>query len=278
MLTRKTIGFLGAGNLAEALIKGLLASKSVHAGQIIAADKSSERLVHLAENYDIKVYNKNFEIVENADIIFITVKPNDVRGLLAEIAPEVGQGKLIISAAAGITTTTILETLKHSGARHIIPIIRAMPNTPAIVQEGATGLCAGIGAHKNDIKLAKAVFEAVGKVIVVEDESLLDAVTGLSGSGPAYVFLFMEALLEGGVKMGLSRADAKTLAIQTTLGAAKLALTGTKDLAELRRMVTSPGGTTIEGLKKLDELKFKETVEIAVEAATVRAGELSSGK
>lgn len=278
MLTKKTIGFLGAGNLAEALIKGLIASKSVTPAQLIASDRVSSRLAHLAEAYEIKVYNKNFEVARSADIIFITVKPNDVPEALKEVAPEIGKGKLIISAAAGITTTSIHEILRNGGLSHVIPVVRAMPNTPAISREGATGICAGIGAGKNDLKLARAVFESVGKVVIVEDEDLLNPVTGLSGSGPAYVFLFMEALKEAGIKLGLTEADSKTLAIQTTLGAAKLALESTKDLDELRRMVTSPGGTTIEGLKKLDEGRFKETVITAVEAASRRAKELAEHK
>lgn len=278
MLTKKTIGFLGAGNLAEALIKGLLASRSVSAAQILASDKASERLLHLAERYEIKVHNKNYETVHNADIIFLTVKPNDVRCVLKEVASEFGPGKLLISAAAGVTTTTILEALRNGGANRFIPVIRAMPNTPAIVQAGAIGLCAGLGAGGADLKLAKAVFEAVGKVVIVEDESLMDVITGLSGSGPAYVFLFMEALVEAGVKAGLSEEGANLLAKQTTLGAAKLALESPKDLSELRRMVTSPGGTTVEGIKMLEEAGFKGAVIKAVRAAAKRAKELSAGK
>ncbi|MFQ5736956.1 MAG: pyrroline-5-carboxylate reductase [Thermodesulfobacteriota bacterium] len=275
MLAKKTIAFLGAGNLAEALIKGLLAAGGVVASQIIASDRLDERLLHLAEAYEIKVFNKNYEAVENADIIFLTVKPNDVERLIGEIAGQFGPGKLIISAAAGITTTRILEALKTGGAPHFTPVVRAMPNTPAIVRQGAVALCAGLGAESGDIALAKAVFDAVGRVIVLEDEGLMDAVTGLSGSGPAYVFLFMEALAEGGVKAGLSREDAELLSMQTVLGAARLAMESPKDLKELREMVTSPGGTTMEGLKKLDEAGFKEAVTGAVEAATRRARELS---
>lgn len=276
MLTKKTIGFLGAGNLAEALIKGLLASKSVKAGQIVASDKIGERLIHLAETYEIKVYNKNHEVVQNADIIFLTVKPGEVNGVLKEIAPEIGPGKLIISAAAGITAQSVLECLKNNGLQRFVPVIRAMPNTPAIVQESAAGLCAGIGARKSDLALAKSIFEAVGRVVIVEEERLMDAVTGLSGSGPAYVFLFMEALVEGGIKAGLTEESARVLAIQTTLGAARLAMQSPKSLTELRRMVTSPGGTTVEGLKKLEEAGFKGAVMKAVEAATKRAAELSA--
>lgn len=278
MLTKKTIGFLGAGNLAEALIKGLLASKSVGANQLIASDRVSSRLVHLAETYEIKVYNKNHEVIRNADIIFLTVKPQDAKDALLEIAPELTGTKLLISAAAGLTTTAILEILKHGGVNAFIPVVRAMPNTPAIVREGMTGLVAGMGAGKNDLKLAKAVFESVGKVVVVDDEQLLDAVTGLSGSGPAYVFYFMEALVEAGRELGLAEADSKLLAMQTTLGAALLAIESNKDLAELRKMVTSPGGTTMQGIAKLEEAGLKDAVIKAVKAATKRAQELSVGK
>lgn len=278
MLTKKTIGFLGAGNLAEALIKGLLASKSVGANQLIASDRVSSRLVHLAETYEIKVYNKNHEVIRNADIIFLTVKPQDAKDALTEIAPELSGPKLLISAAAGLTTTAILEILKHGGVKTFIPVVRAMPNTPAIVREGMTGLVAGMGAGKNDLKLAKAVFESVGKVVVVDDERLLDAVTGLSGSGPAYVFYFMEALVEAGRELGLTDADSRLLAMQTTLGAALLAIESNKDLSELRKMVTSPGGTTMQGIAKLEDAGFKDAVIKAVKAATKRAKELSVGK
>jgi pyrroline-5-carboxylate reductase len=277
MLTKKTIGFLGAGNLAEALIKGLLASKSVTAGQIIAGDRISERLVHMAETYEIKVYNKNYEVAENSDILFITVKPNDVPGVVRAIASALRGDKLIITAAAGVTTKTVLENLKEGGHTGFIPVVRAMPNTPVIVSEGAIGICAGLGATENDLKLARAVFEAVGRVLVVDDEGLLDAVTGLSGSGPAYVFLFMQALADAGAKAGLDKKTSLALALQTTLGAAKLALESDKGLDELITMVSSPGGTTVEGLKRLRDGDLKGTVEKAVLAATARAKELSGG-
>ncbi len=275
MLTKKTIGFLGAGNLAEALIKGLLASKSVSAAQITASDTVASRLAHLAEAYEIKVCSRNFEVAAASDILFITVKPNDVPSLLKEVAPEIGRGTLLISAAAGVTTAAIEDVLRGAGIGRLPAIIRAMPNTPAIVRESMTGLYAGSGATRSELKLACAVFESVGKVAVIDDEDMLNPVTGLSGSGPAYVFLFMEALTEAGVKAGLSEADSKLLAIQTTLGAAALAKESEKSLSELRKMVSSPGGTTIEGLKKLEEAGFKASVIGAVEAATKRARELS---
>lgn len=278
MLTKKNIGFLGAGNLAEALMKGLISSGSVMPGHILASDKMSARLMHIAEAYEVKVFNKNFEAARNADIIFLTVKPQDVDGVLDEIAPEVNHGKLLISVAAGITTSRIIERLREAGLKHFMPVVRAMPNTPATVREAATAICAGPGAGKSHLDLAAALFSTVGQVTVVEDESLMDAVTALSGSGPAYVFLFMEALIEGGVKLGLPRETARALAMQTVTGAAALAAESSKELAELRRMVTSPGGTTAAGLKKLGEGGFCEIIEKALEAAARRAGELARGK
>jgi len=275
MLSEKTICFLGAGNLAEALIKGLIKSGVVPCTQIIASDRLNARLLHLAEAYEIKVFNKNYEAARNADIIFLTVKPGDIPGLLGDIARDIGPGKLIISVAAGVTTTRILEALKQGGLPQFTPVVRAMPNTPAIVGEGAIAVCGGLATPHADLCIARAIFEAVGRVIEVQDEALMDAVTGLSGSGPAYVFLFMEALAEGGEKMGLSPKDSVLLAMQTVLGAARLALESGKGLKELRDMVTSPGGTTIEGLKKLDSAGFKAAVISAVEAAAHRAKELA---
>jgi len=278
MLTKKTIGFLGAGNLAEALIKGLISSRSVAPGHIVASDSMSERLVHMAEVHEVKVFSRNFEAAKNSDIIFLTVKPQDALGVLEEIAPEVVQGQILISVAAGLKTNSMMEAMKAAGLKHFMPVVRAMPNTPATVREGATAICAGPGAGTGHLELAAALFSTVGAVTVIEDESLMDAVTGLSGSGPAYVFLFIEALIEGGVKLGLSPETAKALAMQTVLGAAKYAIESRKELGELRRMVTSPGGTTMAGLKKLDEGGFCEIIGKAVEAATERAKELSKGK
>jgi pyrroline-5-carboxylate reductase len=275
MLTRKSIGFIGAGNLAESLIKGLITSGTASPARIVASDRSSARLAHLAEAYEVRVLNDNAEAVRSSDVVFLAVKPDDARAALAEIAPDLTPEKLLISAAAGVTTTAILDTLARNGLKSFVPVVRAMPNTPSLVLEGATGLCPGMGAGPSDVALARALFEAVGIVIEVEDEALMDAVTGLSGSGPAYVFLFMEALAEAGVKMGLAEDAAMTLALQTTLGAAKLAIESPRGLEELRRAVASPGGTTVEGLKALEKAGMKEAVIKAVEAATKRAKELA---
>lgn len=278
MLTKKTIGFLGSGNLAEALIKGLLSSGSVNASQITASDVASERLAYMAGTYDIKVSNSNSETARNSEIILLTIKPKDVGGALTSSAHELSADKLIISAAAGTTIQTIQGHLSAAGLRHVSRIVRAMPNTPAMVREGVTALCAGPGANNADLALAKAIFEAVGTTLVVEDERLMDVVTGLSGSGPAYVFLFMEALVEAGLASGLGSEAARLLAVQTTLGAAHLALESPLKLDELRHMVTSPGGTTIEGLKELEKGNFKDTIVKAVGAASRRAAEIAGGR
>ncbi|MBI5586878.1 MAG: pyrroline-5-carboxylate reductase [Deltaproteobacteria bacterium] len=276
MLIKKSIGFLGAGNLAEALIKGLLASGKFSPARISASDRISERISRLAETYEIKVYASNCEAARNADIIFLTVKPNDVRGVLKEIASDISPDKLLISAAAGVTTTAVEETLKEAGSSGVIPVVRAMPNTPAIVLEGATAICAGTGAGQAELKAAGTLFESVGKVVVIDDESLMDVVTGLSGSGPAYVFLFIKALVEASVDAGLREDCAKLLAAQTMLGAAKLVLESPKTLDELVSMVASPNGTTVAGIKRLEEGGFKGVVAGAVEAAVKRARELSA--
>ena len=275
MLEGKTVGFIGAGNLAEALINGFIASGKLHPGRILASDRISERLVHIAEIYDVKVCNKNFDVARSSDVIFLTVKPGDVPGVLSEVAPELTDEKLIVTVAAGVKTTTVRDLLAEAGVKGIVPVVRAMPNTPVIVREGVTVVCAGAGAGHGDIDIAMGLFEAVGKTVFIEDESLMDAVTGLSGSGPAYVFLFMESLIDAGIKMGLPEEIAKTLVVQTVLGSASLARESEKGLEELRRMVTSPGGTTAAGLKALEKGRFAEALDEAVRAASSRSKELS---
>lgn len=279
MLTKKTIGFIGGGNLAEALIKGLISSKTASPTNILVSDRDAQRLVHITGSYEVRALTKNYETARDADIIFITVKPKDAAEAIIEIAPELDGKKVIISVVAGVTTDAItrwtISGCKNGEKGIHPPVIRAMPNTPVIVREGMTALCAGEYVKHDHLKLAKAVFESVGKVIVLEDEALMDAVTGLSGSGPAYIFLVMEAMTNAGVKLGLSAQDAKTLALQTTLGAARLAGQGTQTLSELRRMVASPGGTTVEGLKKLEEGGLNAVIMSAVEAAAARATEIS---
>jgi len=271
-LSKKTIGFVGAGNMAGALIKGLITSNLITPLQIIASDRDKKKLVGIAEKYGIKVFNENFEVAEAADIIILAVKPDDMTAALEEIAPGVTKEKLLISIVAGKTTGAILDSLSAAGMRHKVAVVRAMPNMPALVGEGATAVFAAEGKAA---KIADAIFGAVGTVVKVNEETLLDAVTGLSGSGPAYIFLFMEALVEAGVNLGIPVEDAKKLVFKTALGAARVAWESKKDMAELIKTITSPGGTTIEGLKEFEKAGLKKIVSSAVFAAAKRAKELS---
>ncbi len=278
------IGFIGSGNMAEAIIRGLISSKTVPASRIIVSDRLDARLVYMAGAYEIKVSNSNAEVARASDVIFITVKPPDVAGALMGIAPELDEGrgidgrvdKLIISIAAGITTAGILDALRQGGLKaHVVPIVRAMPNIPVTVGRGMTVLTPGAGAGAGELEQARALFQAVGSAISLDDESLLDAVTAISGSGPAYVFFFMEALLKAGVKAGLPEDKARVLVLQTAAGAAAMAIESEHGLAELRRMVTSPGGTTEAALKVFTSCDCDEIIEKAVMAAEARSKELS---
>lgn len=271
MLKNKTIGFIGAGNMAEALINGLITSHTILPGSIMASDRDVERLAVLAEGYKIKAVNTNTGVAAASDIVILAVKPQDIAPVLAEIREEV-KDKLIISIAAGVKTRTISDIL-------LVPVrlVRAMPNTPALVLSGATALFIGEGCAKEDEKAALKIFDAVGRTVVLKDEALMDAVTGLSGSGPAYVFVILEAMADAGVRMGLPRETASLLANQTLFGAAKMVMDVKRHPAELKDMVASPGGTTIAGLKKLEEGKVRATIMDAVEAATLRSRELSKG-
>jgi pyrroline-5-carboxylate reductase len=269
-LASKTIGFLGAGNMAEALIRGLL-----HGGQpaqlILASAPRRDRLDEIVGLYDIVTTTDNREVARKSDILVLSVKPQILERVLREVATEVRPGTLVVSVAAGISTATI-EALLSEQAR----VVRSMPNTPALVRAGATAISAGRHATEDDLHLAKALFDAVGLTVAL-DESQLDAVTGLSGSGPAYIFLILEALADAGVKVGLSRRNAQRLAAQTVMGSAKLLLETDEHPGRLKDMVTSPGGTAIAGLHTLEQGGLRTTLINAVETATLRARELGRG-
>ena len=269
---KDTIGFIGAGNMAEALIKGIVTAGLFSPQTIHASDIRDAQLKKIKRTYGIKTYKDNAEIVTRTGTILLAIKPQNMKDVLSEIAPVMSKSHLIISIAAGITTHYIAKHLKGT-----IPVIRIMPNTPALIQEGASVLSKGKHATENHCKRAQKLFGSVGTVVTV-DESLMDAVTGLSGSGPAYVFLFIEALADAGVKMGLPRTVALSLATQTCLGAAKMVSETGKHPAQLRDMVTSPGGTTISGLHKLEAGGLRTALMDAVEAATKRSKELGSTK
>ncbi|MEE2677504.1 MAG: pyrroline-5-carboxylate reductase [Myxococcota bacterium] len=261
------IGFVGGGAMAEALLGGLLAA-GVPAEQLRAADPDATRREHLKQRLAIGTTADNREAVREADAVVVAVKPAVVPGVLAGLGPDT-DGPVWISIAAGVTLDTLTRGL--GGAARVV---RAMPNTPALVGAGATGLCGNERAEAADLALARALFESVGVAWQAPDEALLDAVTGLSGSGPAYVFAFLEALIAAGEAQGLPRDAAENLAFQTVFGAAKLAKESSASPAELRQQVSSPGGTTLAGLEALQERGWSDAIAAAVAAATRRAREL----
>ncbi len=264
----RTLGFLGAGNMAGALIKGLIHSRLVDASRIIASDLKPERLKQLEAAHGIKTTTDNHALARDVDVLVIAVKPQVVDKVLTAIGPDVKQGTLVVSVAAGVPIAAI-EARLPAGAR----VVRSMPNTPATALAGATAIAAGAHATEDDMRIAHALFEAVGRVVTL-DESQLDAVTGLSGSGPAYVMLMIEALADGGVKVGLHRDTALLLAAQTVYGSAKLLLETGEHPGRLKDMVTSPGGTAIAGLHTLESGGLRRTLMDAVEAATLRSAAL----
>ncbi len=266
----RKIGFIGGGNMAAALIRGLLHSETMAAAQIRASDVKAERLAEIRAKYGIETSLDNDEIVRFADIIVIAVKPQIVDRILAPIAAAMKPGDLVISIAAGVPLEAF-ESRLPPGAR----VIRSMPNTAAMALAAATAIAPGTHATEDDVATAKALFEAVGRCVVL-DESLLDAVTGLSGSGPAYVMLMIEALADGGVKVGLGRDTALLLAAQTVYGAAKLQLETGEHPGRLKDMVTSPGGTAIAGLHTLESGGLRRTLIDAVEVASNRSAELGA--
>ena len=263
----KSIGFLGAGNMAEALMRGLLRGHA-DAERVCASGPRAERMLELRERYQIQTTVDNLVLVDVSEVIVLAVKPQIMRKVLDQIAERMRPDALVVSIAAGIPVAAI-EARLRPGTR----VIRTMPNTPALVDAGATAISGGAHATREDLAFAKRIFDAVG-VSVILDESQLDAVTGLSGSGPAYIFLILEALSDAGVKVGLSRRTSTLLAAQTVLGSAKLLLETKEHPGMLKDMVTSPGGTAITGLHTLEQGGLRTTLIDAVEAATKRSHEL----
>ncbi|WP_272424614.1 pyrroline-5-carboxylate reductase [Polyangium jinanense] len=267
-MEERRIGFVGGGSMASALIRGLLHSAMVTPAQIRASDLKEQRLDELRQTYGIDTTDDNEALVRWADVVVIAVKPQIVDRILGAVAAGLKEGDVVISVAAGVPIEAIEARLPERTR-----VIRSMPNTAAIALAGATAIAPGSHATKDDLEVARALFEAVGRCVVL-DESLIDAVTGLSGSGPAYVMLMIEALADGGVKVGLGRDTALLLAAQTVYGAAKLQLETGEHPGRLKDMVTSPGGTAIAGLHTLEAGGLRRTLIDAVEAATNRAGEL----
>lgn len=266
----KKIAFLGAGNMAEALISGILAARLIPAENIFASDIDELRLEKLKKEKGVQIATSNLQAVEESDILFLAVKPQTLPELLAEIGGALSLDKLIVSIAAGVRIDKLEQLAKKE-----LRLVRVMPNLPALIKSGISALYQGKNATSDDLQEASILLAAVGAVVEVNQEEELDAVTALSGSGPGYLFYFAEALHEAGLQNGLSSEVAEKLAAATLEGASKLLIASSESAAELRAKVTSKGGTTEAAIQVLEKEGFKESIKKAVLAATERSKELS---
>ena len=269
MLRDKKICILGTGNMGEALVSGLIGSASSKPQNIICTDVREAKLKAVHEKYGVQTTADNLDAVTQSDIVIYAVKPQIMAAVLKETAEKLDMSKLIISIAAGVPMQAIESFLNKK-----LRLIRVMPNIAAAVKEAATAVAAGKNASEEDIKLAMTIFNSIGKTVFIPENYLMDAITGLSGSGPAYIFLIVEAMADAGVKVGLSRQEAFFLSAQTVLGAAKMLIETREHPGQLRDRVTSPGGTAIAGLATLEEGGLRTTLINAVEVATNRSKEL----
>jgi pyrroline-5-carboxylate reductase len=263
------LGFIGGGNMGEAMIKGLLKSKLYKPEEILVSDIRKQRSQYLKETYQVKTFTNSVTMSKTCQIIILAVKPQDVAIVLDELKHVITPNHLLISIAAGVSTS-FLESFFAKG----IPVVRVMPNTAALVLAGISALAKGSYAREEHLKIAEGLFKAVGETVIIS-QGLMDAVTGLSGGGPAYVAVIVEALTDGGVKMGLPREVAFRLALQTIFGTAKLLKETRLHPAQLKDMVTSPGGTTISGLHIMELKGLRGILIDAVEAATRRSQDLA---
>ncbi|MCF6149544.1 MAG: pyrroline-5-carboxylate reductase [Candidatus Kuenenia sp.] len=268
MMLNEKIGFIGGGKMAEALCKGIINAGLSNSNNMMVSDVIAERCRLLNKETGIQTTQNNHDIAAFADVIILAVKPQIIGKALTDIKNDITPRHLIISIAAGIPIHFIESKLREN-----VRVIRVMPNTPCLIASSATAFALGTHATESDGTLAYNIFNAVGKVFQLE-EKYLDAVTGVSGSGPAYVYMFIEALSDGGVKMGLPREIATTLAAQTVLGAAKMVLETGQHPAQLKDAVTSPAGTTIDGISKLEDGGLRATVINAVESAALKSKKL----
>ena len=271
MAGKERIGFIGTGKMATALALGLVRAGVFEAGRIAGSDKHPDARKAFATAVGATEVAENASLVAQSDIVVLAVKPQNLDEMLKEVGGTFTADQLVISIAAGVTTARI-EALLPAGCR----VVRAMPNTPMLVGEGAAAVCRGAHATEDDLATARRLFEAAAKVIAV-DENLIDAVTAVSGSGPAYFFYFLEALVAGGVAEGLAREQATELAVQTMRGAAKLLELSDRSAEELRADVTSPGGTTQAAIESMEAAGVGRGITAAVAAAAARSRELGAG-
>jgi pyrroline-5-carboxylate reductase len=269
MLKNKIIAIIGTGNMGDALVSGLIGSGSSNPQNIICSDVRKDKLDKIKTMYKVRTTTSNLKAVSQADIVIYAVKPQLMASVLIETGKKLDMSKLVISIAAGVPLAAMESCIDKD-----MRLIRVMPNIAAAVKEAATAIAAGAHATKEDIELAMEIFNSIGRCIFLKENYLMDAITGLSGSGPAYIFLIVDALADAGVKMGLSRQDSLFLAAQTILGAAKLLIETQEHPGQLKDKVTSPGGTAIAGLATLESGGLRTTLINAVEAATNRSKEL----
>lgn len=268
-MLNKTLAFIGAGNMAKAIIGGLIA-QGYDAKKITASGPRIENLQQVADEFSVKITIDNLAAARNAEVIILSVKPQMLKQVATEIASAISHQPLIISLAAGITTDSLQSWLGGNSS-----LVRAMPNTPSQVLLGATGLFANAQVTVAQKEIAQNILSAVGIVTWVDKEPLINTVTAVSGSGPAYYFLFMEAMIEAAIQQGMSPTDAKALTLQTALGAATLAVKSDLDVSELRRRVTSPKGTTEQAILSFESDQLRAIVAKAMQACANRADELS---
>ena len=265
------VAILGAGKIGESLLSGLLSSGWRKPEEIIVTGRRPERVDELVERYGVRGTTSNAEAVPGADVIVVAVKPQDFDILLGEIGPVVSEGQTVLSVAAAIPTAAIEARLPAG-----VPVVRSMPNAPSTVHEGIAGICAGAHADEEHLALAEEVLRHLGAVVRVQ-ERYMDAVTAVSGSGPAYFALLAEAMIEAGILLGLTRETSTQLVVQTMFGTAKLLRDEKMHPVELREMVTSPGGTTIRAIRELEQAGVRAAFLNAIQAAMERSRELAAG-
>lgn len=267
-MTHPRITFIGAGNMATSLIGGLLA-QGIPASHIRASDPGAEQRAKVAAEFGIELFESNAEAIAGADVVVLATKPQVLKGVSQALAPSLQPGQLIVSIAAGITCASLASWLGD------VAIVRCMPNTPALLRQGVSGLYANAKVSAAQRLQAEQLLSAVGLALWLDEEQLIDAVTAVSGSGPAYFFLLIEAMTAAGEKLGLPRATAAQLTLQTALGAARMATESDVEAAELRRRVTSPNGTTEAAIKTFQAGGFEALVQQALDAAARRSAELA---
>ena len=269
MLEQKTIGFIGAGSMAEAILEGLITEKKVKPHQVSMVNRQNRaRIKEICQKYGLDGERQNEENVTGAEIVILAVKPKDAAGVLRKWGERLQDGQILISVVAGITTEFIENYIQNR-----VSVMRVMPNTSCRVGRSATAMSKGSRATREAVEITREIFSTIGLVVTVE-EALMDAVTGLSGSGPAYIYTMTEAMESAGVSAGLDPETARILTLQTLLGAAHMLMESGKDARQLCEEVTSPGGTTMAGLQALRDYRFDEAVKAAVLKAAKRAGEL----